>query len=111
MTTSRLSTVCSLSLAVAGLLLLLPDAARSMGPAPPPPPPIDASGDDLFLIQASVSPNVVLFMDNSQSMNAIEWHPAFDPEAGLYGCSDFDNDRIYRHDEIHYQTVFDGFND
>jgi type IV pilus assembly protein PilY1 len=80
MTTSRHLTVCSLSLAVAGLICLLPDAARAMGPAPPPPPPIDASGDDLFLIQAAVSPNVVLFMDNSQSMNHIEWHPAFDPE-------------------------------
>ena len=31
--------------------------------------------------------------------------------AAPYGCSDFDNDRVYRHDEIHYQTEFDGFND
>ena len=38
------------------------------------------SGDDLFLLQSAVAPNVVLFMDNSDSMNQIEWHPAFDPE-------------------------------
>jgi len=38
------------------------------------------SGDDLFLLQAAVAPNVILFMDNSDSMNQIEWHPAFDPE-------------------------------
>ncbi len=38
------------------------------------------SGDDLFLLQSSVAPNVILFMDNSDSMNQIEWHPAFDPE-------------------------------
>jgi type IV pilus assembly protein PilY1 len=38
------------------------------------------SGDDRFLLQSAVAPNVVLFMDNSDSMNQIEWHPAFDPE-------------------------------
>ena len=38
------------------------------------------SGDDIFLLQSAVAPNVVLFMDNSDSMNHIEWHPAFDPE-------------------------------
>ena len=38
------------------------------------------SGDDLFLLQSAVAPNVILFMDNSDSMNQIEWHPAFDPE-------------------------------
>ncbi len=38
------------------------------------------SGDDLFLLQSAVAPNVILFMDNSDSMNHIEWHPAFDPE-------------------------------
>jgi hypothetical protein len=38
------------------------------------------SADDLFLLQSAVAPNVILFMDNSDSMNQIEWHPAFDPE-------------------------------
>jgi type IV pilus assembly protein PilY1 len=36
------------------------------------------SGDDAFLLQSAVAPNVVLFMDNSDSMNHIEWHPSFD---------------------------------
>ncbi len=105
----RSTTNILLSLLIAGLCLPISTIAGAV--PPPPPPPADASGDDIFLIQASVSPNVILFMDNSQSMNAIEWHPAFDPEAAPYGCSDFDNDKVYRHDEIHYQTVFDGFND
>ena len=62
------------------LSLLLGQGAAAMGPSPPPPPPpLDAGGDDLFLIQAAVEPNVVLVMDNSDSMNAIEWHPSFDP--------------------------------
>ncbi len=68
-----------LSLLIAGLCLPIATVARAMSE------PADASGDDIFLIQASVSPNVVLFLDNSQSMNAIEWHPAFDPEAAPYG--------------------------
>jgi type IV pilus assembly protein PilY1 len=38
------------------------------------------SGDDVFLLQSAVAPNVVLFMDNSDSMNHIEWHPEFDTE-------------------------------
>ena len=38
------------------------------------------SGDDLFLLQSAVAPNVILFMDNSDSMNHIEWHRAFDIE-------------------------------
>ncbi len=38
------------------------------------------SGDDVFLLQSAVAPNVVLFMDNSDSMNHIEWHPTFDSE-------------------------------
>jgi len=97
-----------LPLLIAGLCLPISTIARA---AQAPPPPLDASGDDIFLIQASVSPNVILFLDNSQSMNAIEWHPAFDPEGAPFGCSDFDNNRVYRHDEINYQTVFDGIND
>ena len=33
-----------------------------------------------FSSSPAVAPNVILFMDNSDSMNQIEWHPAFDPE-------------------------------
>ena len=82
------STTNFLALAFAALSLLYPAGADALpnpnggGPAPPPLPEDDAGGDDLFLLQASVAPNVVLFMDNSDSMNQIEWHPAFDPEAG-----------------------------
>ena len=56
-----------------------------MGPAPTPPPPepTDASGDDIFLLTTSVSPLVVLLLDNSVSMLHVEWHPAYDPEAPL----------------------------
>ncbi len=64
-------------------------------PPPPPPPPIDASGDDVFLLTTTTSPNVVLLMDNSRSMNHIEWHPAFDNGAASYGCSDFVNATEY----------------
>jgi type IV pilus assembly protein PilY1 len=66
---------------VAALLLGVPATgfAKKDGSATPP-PPLDPSGDDLFLLTASTSPNVVLLMDNSRSMHQIEWHPAFDPE-------------------------------
>jgi type IV pilus assembly protein PilY1 len=86
-------TLVSLLLAYA---LLLPGTAYGQG-KPLPPPPIDAGGDDIFLIQASVAPNVILLMDNSASMNHIEWHPAFDPNAdpATFGCADFDNSTVY----------------
>jgi hypothetical protein len=75
------STTHLLALAVAALLLALPVIATAAKPQPPPPlPEDDTGGDDLFLLRAAVAPNVVLFMDNSDSMNQIEWHPAFDPE-------------------------------
>lgn len=65
-------------------------------PAPPPSPAVDAFGDDLFLITTSVAPNVILIMDNSDSMNHIEWHPRFDPDDPTsYGCADFDNATEY----------------
>ncbi len=54
-------------------------------------PPISASGDDIFLLTAATAPMVILLMDNSKSMNQIEWHRAFDPNAGSYGCADFVN--------------------
>jgi type IV pilus assembly protein PilY1 len=68
-------------------------------------------GDDLFLLTTSTAPNVILLMDNSQSMNHIEWHPAFDPNAGSYGCTNFDNNRVYTHDEVRYRTAFNGSSD
>ncbi|MCZ6782491.1 MAG: PilC/PilY family type IV pilus protein, partial [Proteobacteria bacterium] len=49
-------------------------------------------GDDLFLLRTSISPNVVLVMDNSASMDQMEWHWAS-------GCSDFDNDTWYEADD------------
>jgi type IV pilus assembly protein PilY1 len=60
-------------------------AGALMGPkpAPPPPPPTDAAGDDIFLLTTSVSPLVVLLLDNSVSMRHVEWHPAYDPTAPL----------------------------
>lgn len=70
-------------------LAAAPQGARSQS--------ADAFGDDTFLLTTSVAPNVILLMDNSQSMNQIEWHPDFDPEAdpASYGCAEFDNDTEY----------------
>jgi type IV pilus assembly protein PilY1 len=67
------------------LLLIAALASALMGPAPTPPPPepTDASGDDIFLLTTSVSPLVVLLLDNSASMQHVEWHPAYDPTAPL----------------------------
>jgi hypothetical protein len=66
------------------VLLIASLAGALMGPvSPPPPTPIDASGDDIFLLTTSVSPLVVLLLDNSRSMEHVEWHPAYDPEAPL----------------------------
>jgi hypothetical protein len=92
------------ALALAALLLLGTAPSASAAPAGgPAPPPIDPSGDDIFLISASTAPNVILVMDNSRSMHHIEWHPAFDPEQGSYGCDGsglncceaFDPDTVY----------------
>jgi type IV pilus assembly protein PilY1 len=78
--------------------LLLPSGARVEAAAvAKAPPPADAGGDDIFLMSTSVEPNVILLMDNSLSMNQIEWHPAFDPDAGSYGCNDFDNAVMYEY--------------
>jgi type IV pilus assembly protein PilY1 len=76
--TSR--TLLALALA-AGLLRPSPLGAASG--APPPVAPEDASGDDIFLLTTSVSPLVVLLLDNSVSMTHVEWHPAYDPKAPL----------------------------
>jgi type IV pilus assembly protein PilY1 len=50
--------------------------------------------DDLFLFTGNYPPNVVLIQDNSTSMNEIEWHPDFDPEA-TPACSFWDNTKAY----------------
>ncbi len=76
---SSRSIASSLTLLIAGIGLLLP-AVASANQTPPASPPLDAGGDDLFLLQASIAPNVILVMDNSTQMKHIEWHPAFDPD-------------------------------
>ena len=45
--------------------------------------------DDSELFSTAVPPNVILYVDNSGSMNNVVWHPAFDPTKaiGYYGCS------------------------
>jgi type IV pilus assembly protein PilY1 len=58
-------------------------------------PLASAAADDLYLLSTSVSPNVVVLLDTSGSMSHLEWHPAFDPEAGTYGCSHFGNTTRY----------------
>src|SRR5262245_7671565 len=71
------------ALALWGALVAAPAAAQTV------------SGDDIFLLTTTTSPNVVLLMDNSRSMNAIEWHPAFDNGAASYSCSAFVNTQEY----------------
>src|SRR5262245_14206870 len=71
------------ALALWGALVAAPAAAQTV------------SGDDIFLLTTTTSPNVVLLMDNSRSMNSIEWHPAFDNGAASYTCSDFVNSQEY----------------
>ena len=70
----------ALSLVAIAMVVAIPTMANAAAPAEPPPPPLDQGGDDLFLIQAAVAPNVVLLIDNSQSMAQIEWHAEFDPD-------------------------------
>ena len=50
--------------------------------------------DDLFLFTSSISPNVLIQLDNSGSMNHIVWHPAFDPNAS-YDCSYYSSGWTY----------------
>jgi hypothetical protein len=77
-------------IALLGLLLALGSGVGAASAQP-----IDPSGDDIFLLTASTSPNVILVMDNSKSMNHMEWHPEFDPDAGPYGCALWDNSQVY----------------
>jgi type IV pilus assembly protein PilY1 len=93
------------ALRFAGLLALAvglaPLAPTGLSAAQSPSPPLDAFGDDLFLLSTSVSPNVILLMDNSPSMQHIEWHPGFDPDLDfvadpmVYGCAAFDPNTVY----------------
>jgi hypothetical protein len=89
-----------LSLGAAALALLSGAPALGMGSVVAS-PPLDASGDDIFLISTSTSPNVILLMDNSDTMNSIEWHEDFDSEAdpATYGCTaaetGYDNSLVY----------------
>jgi Neisseria PilC beta-propeller domain len=55
------------------------------------------SVDDSFLVNTSVSPQVVMFIDNSYRMRQIEWHWAYDPEAPNPAptCTDFVNTTDY----------------
>ena len=77
---TRTTTRRLLALALALGMVGLPMNAGAPPPPPPPPPPgTITSGDDIFLLTASTAPNVILLMDNSKSMQHIEWHPAFDP--------------------------------
>lgn len=50
---------------------------------------------DLALFSTSVSPNVVILMDNSGSMDNAVWHPNFDPTATSPGCAVFNNNSSY----------------
>lgn len=50
---------------------------------------------DLALFSTSVSPNVVIMMDNSGSMDNAVWHPNFDPTATSPGCAVFNNSSNY----------------
>ena len=63
-----------LALVVAAAALLVPVTASPL------------VGDDLFLLQSSFAPNVMIVLDNSTSMDNIAWHEAFDP-AATYSCT------------------------
>ena len=64
-------------MATAFLAVVLLTPLLVLGAASPPPP--DLSDDDKFLLTTSVAPQVVILMDNSESMLHIEWHGEYDP--------------------------------
>jgi type IV pilus assembly protein PilY1 len=70
------------------------------GAAVPDPPPLDAAGDDQFLITTSIAPNVILLMDNSESMGHMEWHPAFDQTVISPTCAHFDDATDYAAEDL-----------
>jgi type IV pilus assembly protein PilY1 len=84
------------------LVSFLLSAFAQIGFAMPAPAPAAAAavteGDDLFLLTTSISPNVVMLLDNSDSMMQIEWHPAYDPTA-VPTCAFWDNDLTYNADD------------
>jgi hypothetical protein len=80
--------------------LLMPAAMQAAAAAPPPDAPLDAYGDDTFLLSTSLAPNVVLLMDNSESMSQMEWHPAFDQTVISPTCSAFTDGTQYIADDL-----------
>jgi hypothetical protein len=89
----RHSTPCTLVSLLLAYALLVPSAVQAAQPVVAP-PPLDAGGDDIFLIQSSVAPNVILLIDNSESMGHIEWHPAFD-QTSVPTCAAFTDGTNY----------------
>jgi type IV pilus assembly protein PilY1 len=81
-------------LLAAALLLLAAEQPVAAQPALEP-PPLDAYGDDIFLHSTSLAPNVILLMDNSESMSHMEWHPAFDQTVISPTCSVFTDGADY----------------
>ena len=52
--------------------------------------------DDLFLLTTSVAPNVLVVLDNSGSMDHLEWHENYDPaDAGTFDCTAFAEGATY----------------
>ena len=50
--------------------------------------------DDVVLFSTSVTPNVLVVIDNSGSMNHIVWHEDFDPTVDPT-CTNWNNDDTY----------------
>ncbi len=72
----------ALVLALAAALLLPSSAGRA---------------EDSELFSTAVPPNVLLFVDNSGSMNTVVYHPAFDPTtpSSSYGCTYYSDTSTY----------------
>jgi hypothetical protein len=101
-----------LALVYAALILVCPTLVHAMpvgggGPPAPPLPGDDTGGDDLFLLRSAVSPNVILFLDNSQSMNHIEWHPDFNPDFDPDNDPAGDVDTVYCTESADFGGVLD----
>ena len=56
--------------------------------------PATALVDDTVLFSTNVTPNVLIIMDNSGSMNHIVWHEDFDPNV-VPTCANWVNDETY----------------
>jgi len=72
---------------IAGLLALALALLLPSGPG---------RADDSELFSTAVTPNVMLYVDNSGSMNTVVWHPAFDPTKPStdYGCTYWADDGV-----------------